>query len=106
MLHVGHIQLRYASRWPPKIIPGRRAPVSLITGIEEAEATGRNRFPGRYQDGRRQTLYNWRPGAGVTAGGDTLSIGNRRNAYAAVAKIHFDGMHYRTDIGQKGLKRW
>jgi phosphoribosylamine-glycine ligase len=21
------------------------------------------------------------------------------NAYAAAAKIHFDGMHYRTDIG-------
>jgi phosphoribosylamine-glycine ligase len=28
------------------------------------------------------------------------------NACAAVEKIHFEGMHYRRDIGQKGLKRW
>jgi phosphoribosylamine---glycine ligase len=42
---------------------------------------------------------------GVTASGATLdsAIGN---AYAEVHKIRFDGMHYRTDIGQKGLKRW
>jgi phosphoribosylamine-glycine ligase len=24
----------------------------------------------------------------------------------AVEKIQFEGMHYRRDIGQKGLKRW
>jgi phosphoribosylamine---glycine ligase len=42
---------------------------------------------------------------GVTARGPTLqaAIGN---TYNAVAAIHFDGMHYRKDIGQKGLKRW
>jgi len=42
---------------------------------------------------------------GVTASGATLSdaIGN---TYSEVRKIHFEGMHYRTDIGQKGLKRW
>ena len=42
---------------------------------------------------------------GVTSRGPTLqaAIGN---TYAAVAGIHFDGMHYRKDIGQKGLKRW
>ena len=28
------------------------------------------------------------------------------NSYEEVRKIRFDGMHYRTDIGQKGLKRW
>ena len=28
------------------------------------------------------------------------------NTYEDVRKIHFDGMHYRKDIGQKGLKRW
>ena len=42
---------------------------------------------------------------GVTARGETLPDAIR-NTYDAVAKIHFDGMHYRTDIGQKGLKRW
>ena len=27
-------------------------------------------------------------------------------AYSAAAMIHFDGMHYRRDIGAKGLKRY
>jgi phosphoribosylamine--glycine ligase len=42
---------------------------------------------------------------GVTASGATLDLA-MSNAYSAVHKIHFDGMHYRKDIGQKGLKRW
>jgi phosphoribosylamine--glycine ligase len=42
---------------------------------------------------------------GVTARGETLPVAIE-NTYAEVRKIHFDGMHYRTDIGRKGLKRW
>ena len=42
---------------------------------------------------------------GVTASGRDLKSAIS-NAYAAVAGIHFDGMHYRRDIGQKGLRRW
>jgi phosphoribosylamine--glycine ligase len=42
---------------------------------------------------------------GVTASGATLDLAIS-NAYDAVSKIHFDGMHYRKDIGAKGLKRW
>jgi phosphoribosylamine--glycine ligase len=42
---------------------------------------------------------------GVTASGATLQSAID-NSYEEVRKIHFDGMHYRTDIGQKGLKRW
>jgi len=42
---------------------------------------------------------------GVTASGATLDLA-MNNAYADVRKIHFDGMHYRKDIGKKGLKRW
>jgi phosphoribosylamine--glycine ligase len=42
---------------------------------------------------------------GVTARGPTLSSAIH-NTYEQVQKIHFDGMHYRKDIGQKGLKRW
>src|SRR5271166_1829667 len=42
---------------------------------------------------------------GVTASGSDLESAIRRT-YAAVAEINFDGMHYRRDIGQKGLKRW
>jgi phosphoribosylamine--glycine ligase len=42
---------------------------------------------------------------GVTASGPDLSAAIR-NAYQGVAQVHFDGMHYRRDIGEKGLKRW
>jgi phosphoribosylamine--glycine ligase len=42
---------------------------------------------------------------GVTASGATLDLA-MSNAYNEVRKIHFEGMHYRKDIGQKGLKRW
>jgi hypothetical protein len=38
----------------------------------------------------------------VTALGDTVRHA-QRNAYAAVARIHFDGMQYRTDIGHRAL---
>jgi phosphoribosylamine--glycine ligase len=42
---------------------------------------------------------------GVTASGATLESA-MTNAYSEVRRIHFDGMHYRKDIGKKGLKRW
>ena len=41
---------------------------------------------------------------GVTALGDSLRQAQRA-AYAAVAAIHFDGMHYRHDIGHRALAR-
>lgn len=41
---------------------------------------------------------------GVTCLGPTLSESIDR-AYAELKKINFDGMHYRTDIGKKGLRR-
>lgn len=42
---------------------------------------------------------------GITARGATLPDAIR-NTYEQVQRVHFDGMHYRTDIGRKGLKRW
>jgi phosphoribosylamine--glycine ligase len=42
---------------------------------------------------------------GVTASGATLHLA-MSNAYEDVRKIHFDGVHYRKDIGKRGLKRW
>jgi phosphoribosylamine--glycine ligase len=42
---------------------------------------------------------------GVTASGPDLASAIA-GTYAAVDKIHFDGMQYRRDIAQKGLKRW
>ncbi len=49
----------------------------------------------------------------VTAGGRVLAVTARGNdladaldrAYRGVEAIHFEGMHYRRDIGQKGLRR-
>jgi phosphoribosylamine--glycine ligase len=42
---------------------------------------------------------------GVTESGADLAEAIDRT-YAAVRKIHFQDMHYRTDIGRKGLKRY
>ncbi|MGZ7029513.1 MAG: phosphoribosylamine--glycine ligase [Terriglobales bacterium] len=54
-----------------------------------------------------------RDGAYYTAGGRVLSVCARDSnlrlaidrAYAACAKIRFDGVHYRTDIGARALKQ-
>lgn len=40
---------------------------------------------------------------GVTASGKNIKDAKDR-AYRAIGKIHFDGMHYRKDIGDKALK--
>ncbi len=42
---------------------------------------------------------------GVTTRGETLAQAIE-NAYRDLTHISFDGMHYRRDIGRKGLKRW
>jgi phosphoribosylamine--glycine ligase len=42
---------------------------------------------------------------GVTSSGPNLAAAIQ-NTYAAVSRVQFDGMHYRSDIGRKGLKRW
>ncbi len=77
----------------------------IITGIEAAEATGATVFHAGTKRERDVLLTNGGRVLGVTAGGDTLQSA-MEHAYQAVEKIHFDGMHYRKDIGQKGLKRW
>ncbi len=42
---------------------------------------------------------------GVTASGPTLPAA-MEHVYQGIRPISFDGMHFRKDIGQKGLKRW
>lgn len=77
----------------------------VIEGIEKAEATGATVFQaGTRQEGDQLVTAGGRV-LGVTAGGDTLEKAIQ-NAYAAANYIRFDGMQYRKDIGQKGLKRW
>ncbi len=50
-----------------------------------------------------QTLTNGGRVLGVTGLGNTISEAIR-TTYRAVEKIHFAGMHYRKDIGQKAIK--
>jgi phosphoribosylamine---glycine ligase len=76
-----------------------------ITGIEEAQAAGATVFHAGTKRTDANLVTNGGRVLGVTANGATLPAAIE-NAYASVAKIHFSGMQYRKDIGQKGLKRW
>lgn len=76
-----------------------------VTGIADAEATGATVFhAGTTREGNRLLTSGGRV-LGVTAAGETLQSA-MENAYRAVNKISFEGMHYRKDIGKKGLARW
>lgn len=76
-----------------------------IQGIEEAESTGATVFHAGTKLVEGQLVTNGGRVLSVTAGGDALKSAID-NAYLAAGKIKFAGMHYRKDIGQKGLKRW
>jgi phosphoribosylamine--glycine ligase len=77
----------------------------LITGIEECEATGATVFHAGTTKKAEQLMTSGGRVLGVTAKGETLQTAIS-NAYRGVEKLSFDGMQYRTDIGQKGLRRW
>jgi len=76
-----------------------------ITGIAEAEASGATVFQAgtREQNGNLVTAGG--RVLGVTASADSLPAAIDR-AYKAAAHVSFSGMHYRKDIGHKGLGRW
>lgn len=76
-----------------------------ITGIEEAESTGAMVFHAGTRLEGKTLVTNGGRVLGVTAGGATLHSAMAK-AYDAVEKIQFAGMHYRRDIGHRGLKRW
>ena len=73
-----------------------------IQGITEAEQNGAKVFHAgtRLQGGKLATAGG--RVLGVTAGGEGLRQALDA-AYEAVGKIRFEGMHYRKDIGSKGL---
>lgn len=85
--------------------PGSYQTGKPIQGIPAAEAEGATVF----HAGTRQGVDGIETAGGrvlgVTASGLDLPSAIQQ-AYAAVAAIHFDGMHYRTDIGAKGLRRY
>ena len=76
-----------------------------ITGFEAAEGLGGIKLFHAGTDFRdRQLISTGGRVLGVTAIGEDLGAAIKR-AYLAVSKIHFEGMHYRHDIGAKGLRR-
>lgn len=76
-----------------------------ITGIDAAEALGATVFHAGTKLTTNGLATSGGRVLGVTHSGSTLPDAIE-NAYRAVEKIHFDGMHYRRDIGAKGLVRW
>jgi len=85
--------------------PGTPRRGDRITGIDQAEAAGAAVFHAGTRSGQGCVETAGGRVLGVTASGPDLA-GAIERTYQAVSKIHFDGMHYRTDIGRKGLKRW
>jgi phosphoribosylamine--glycine ligase len=83
--------------------PGTFQTGEEITGIENVE--GAVVFhAGTRQDGSALLTAGGRV-LGVTATGPDLAA-SMKAAYAAVDKIHFAGMHFRKDIGNRGLQRY
>ena len=85
--------------------PGTPRKGDRIEGIEQAEAAGAAVFHAGTRAGQNGVETAGGRVLGVTASGPNLA-GAIERTYQAVSRIHFEGMHYRTDIGRKGLKRW
>ena len=82
--------------------PGTPRKGDLITGMADC---GANVFQAGTQAEAGGIVTSGGRVLGVTASGPDLKTAIE-TTYAAVEKVHFDGAHYRTDIGRKGLKRW
>lgn len=82
--------------------PGEVRSGDTITGLETCPATVFH--SGTRRAGDVITTAGGRV-LGVTAAGPDLAAAIA-NTYTAVKHISFSGMHFRSDIGRKGLKRW
>jgi phosphoribosylamine--glycine ligase len=85
--------------------PGSYASGKPIRGMEDAETTGATIFHAGTRKGPRGIETAGGRVLGVTARGHDLRTAIEQ-AYQAVSRIQFDGMHYRRDIGRKGLERY
>ncbi|HET6572809.1 MAG TPA: phosphoribosylamine--glycine ligase [Fimbriiglobus sp.] len=85
--------------------PGKHDTGKSITGLDEAAALPDVKVfhAGTRVQGERVVTDGGRV-LGVTALGDDLAAAKAR-AYDAVRRIQFPGMHYRTDIADKALRR-
>lgn len=77
----------------------------LIHGIENAQECGATVFHAGTRRGTHGIETAGGRVLGVTASGQNLSAAIQ-NVYGAVRCISFEGQHFRTDIGHKGLGRW
>lgn len=85
--------------------PGPIRAGAPISGIEEAEARGATVFHAGTRLGPQGLETSGGRVVGVTASGPDLASAIQRT-YHAVSCVHFEGMHYRSDIGRKGLRHW
>jgi phosphoribosylamine--glycine ligase len=85
--------------------PGKYDTGKIITGLEDAAMLPDVKVfhAGTRLQGERVVTDGGRV-LGVTALGDDLAAAKAR-AYDAVRRIQFPGMHYRTDIADKALRR-
>jgi phosphoribosylamine---glycine ligase len=84
--------------------PGKYETGKVINGLDEAAQLPNVKVfhAGARIEGSRVVTDGGRV-LGVTALGDTLAKA-KKNAYEAVSRIKFPGMHFRTDISDKALK--
>jgi len=83
--------------------PGKYRSGVPITGVADADAMRDVKVfqAGTKMDGKTLLTDGGRVLA-VTALGDTIADAQKR-AYQAMQKIHFEGMHYRKDIGRRAI---
>jgi phosphoribosylamine--glycine ligase len=84
--------------------PGAYETGKAIHGVDAAEACGATVFHAGTRMGAAGLETSGGRVLGVTAAGQDLA-GAIDGAYEAVRQVHFDGMHYRHDIGRRGLGR-
>jgi len=85
--------------------PGSYETGKAISGIERAEALGATVFHAGTRTGAQGIETAGGRVLGVTAGGADLG-GAIEKAYRAVREIRFEGMHWRGDIGRKGMRKY
>ncbi len=109
--NIEKVSPKWSDKWSIGVVmaskgyPGKYEKGKVITGIEEAEKdpdivvfhSGTDMKDGKLITNGGRVLT-------VTAIGDTLKEAKEK-VYRAVEKIHFEGAHYRKDIGDKGIKR-
>lgn len=85
--------------------PGKVRTGDGIHGLSDAEENGAVVFHAGTRQAEHGIVTSGGRVLGVTHSGATLQTAIE-NTYSACARIHFDGMQIRRDIGKKGLRRW